>query len=289
MTDTRSYAVTRPAYIDHSHLVVRDLDAVSAFYQKMMGLSVLESSASGAVLGVDGTPLLTLTTDKNAVTAPRNAPGLYHTAFLMPNRTELGRWLVNAVANRVVIDGAADHLVSEAIYISDPEGNGIEIYADRPHAGWSFESSGRVRMASDPFDLQALYDVAPRDRWTGAVSGTAIGHIHLQVSNIPQAEAFFEGLLGMKTMANMGSAAFFATGNYHHHVGANIWHSRNAPARTGLMTGLSDYSIRYNDAASLAGTLAKLEALETKVTRDGDVSSFVDPWGMTVKLIAPVE
>lgn len=208
MTDTRSYAVTRPAYIDHSHLVVRDLDAVSAFYQRMMGLTVLENSASGAVLGVDGVPLLTLTTDKTAVTAPRNAPGLYHTAFLMPNRTELGRWLVNAVANRVVIDGAADHLVSEAIYISDPEGNGIEIYADRPHSGWSFESSGRVRMASDPFDLQALYDEAPRDEWTGAVPGTAIGHIHLQVSAIPQAEAFFEGLLGMKTMANMGSAAF---------------------------------------------------------------------------------
>jgi len=115
MTDSRSYALTRPAYIDHSHLVVRDLDAVSKFYQTMMGLTVLESSASGATLGVDGVPLLSLTTDKNAVTAPRNAPGLYHTAFLMPNRTELGRWLVNAVANRVVIDGAADHLVSEAI------------------------------------------------------------------------------------------------------------------------------------------------------------------------------
>lgn len=287
MTDTRGYAFTRPAHIDQSHLVVRDLDAVSAFYQTMMGFSVLESSASGVVLGVGALPLLTLTTDKNAVTAPRNAPGLYHTAFLMPSRAELGRWLVNAVANRVAIDGAADHLVSEAIYISDPEGNGIEIYADRPHGDWAFESSGRVKMASDPFDLQALYDTAPRDRWSGAVDGTAIGHIHLQVSSIPQAEDFFEGLLGMKTMANIGSAAFFATGAYHHHVGANIWHSRNAPARNGLMTGLSDYSIRYNDAATLAATLAKLDALETRITRNGAVSSFVDPWGMTVKLIAP--
>ena len=107
------------------------------------------------------------------------------------------------------------------------------------------------------------------------------------MSSIPQADAFFDSLLGMKTMAAMGTASFYATGQYHHHVGANIWHSRGAPARTAVMTGLTDYAIAYNDAAKLAETLQKLDSLEMKVTRNGDISSFQDPWGMTVKLIAP--
>ena len=281
-----SYALTRPAYIDQSHLVVTDLDLVSGFYQSMLGLKVIEKTASGEVLGVGGVRLLTLTTAKDARVAPRNAAGLFHTAFLMPDRTELARWLRHAAQNNVALDGASDHLVSEAIYLSDPEGNGIEIYADRPHEQWKFHQDGMVEMATLRLDLQALYNSAPEDRWDGMAEGTAIGHLHLQVGDIPQADAFYRDVLGLKLMARYPGASFFASGGYHHHLGANIWNSRGAAARADNMTGLSDYKIRFNDGETLNKTVSKLDELEIKSEkRDGGV--FVkDPWGIGLTLSA---
>lgn len=287
MTSTEtSYALTRPAYVDQSHLVVTDVARVSSFYQSMLGLKVIEKSASGEVLGVNGVPLLTLTTGKDVRVAPRNAAGLFHTAFLMPNRTELARWLRHAAHNNVVLDGASDHLVSEAIYLSDPEGNGIEIYADRPHEAWKFHQDGQVEMATLGLNLQALYDSAPQDAWNGMAVGTAIGHIHLQVGNIPEADTFYRDVLGLKLMARYPGASFFATGDYHHHVAANIWNSRGAGARTNGMTGLSDYTLRFNDKAALDKAVAKLDELEIRSEkRDGGVY-LTDPWGIGLTLAA---
>jgi catechol 2,3-dioxygenase len=286
MTSETSYALTRPAYIDQSHLVVTDLSLVSGFYQSMLGLKVIEKTASGEVLGVGDLPLLTLTTAKDAAIAPRNAAGLFHTAFLMPNRVELARWLRHAAHNNVVLDGASDHLVSEAIYLSDPEGNGIEIYADRPHEQWKFHQDGMVEMATLRLDLQALYNSAPDERWDGMAAGTAIGHLHLQVGDIPQADAFYHDVLGLKLMARYPGASFFATGGYHHHLAANIWNSRGATARAGNMTGLSDYKVRFNDKATLDAAVSKLDALEIKSEkRDGGVF-LKDPWGIGLTLSA---
>ncbi|MGG7579012.1 VOC family protein [Rhizobium sp. Nf11,1] len=286
MTTETSYALTRPAYIDQSHLVVTDLGLVSGFYQSMLGLKVIEKTTSGEVLGVGSHPLLTLTTAKDAAVAPRNAAGLFHTAFLMPDRTELARWLRHAAQNNVVLDGASDHLVSEAIYLSDPEGNGIEIYADRPHEQWKFLEDGMVEMATRRLDLQALYDSAPEDRWGGMAEGTAIGHLHLQVGDIPQADAFYRDVLGLKLMARYPGASFFATGGYHHHLAANIWNSQGATARADNMTGLSDYRIRFNDREALDAAVSRLEALEIKSEkRDGGVF-LKDPWGIGLTLSA---
>ncbi|PDT28343.1 glyoxalase [Rhizobium sp. L9] len=286
MTTETSYALTRPAYIDQSHLVVTDLGLVSGFYQSMLGLKVIEKTTSGEVLGVGGHPLLTLTMAKDAAVAPRNAAGLFHTAFLMPDRTELARWLRHAAQNNVVLDGASDHLVSEAIYLSDPEGNGIEIYADRPHEGWKFLEDGMVEMATRRLDLQALYNSAPEDRWGGMAEGTAIGHLHLQVGDIPQADAFYRDVLGLKLMARYPGASFFATGGYHHHLAANIWNSQGATARADNMTGLSDYRIRFNDKATLDAAVSRLDALElNSEKRDGGVF-LKDPWGIGLTLSA---
>jgi len=286
MTSETSYALTRPAHVGRSHLVVTDLASVSGFYQKMLGLSVLEKTASGEVLGVSGVPLLTLSTDSKAETAPRNAAGLFHTAFLLPDRTELARWLRHAAHNNVVLDGASDHLVSEAIYLSDPEGNGIEIYADRPHDVWKFHQDGQVEMATNRLDLQALYDSAPDDSWAGMADGTAIGHIHLQVGNIPEADTFYRDVLGLKIMARYPGASFFATGGYHHHVAANIWNSRGAGTRSEKMTGLADYSLHFNDKAALETAKAALETLEIKTeARDGGIF-LRDPWGIGLTLTA---
>ncbi|MGO4440524.1 VOC family protein [Rhizobium sp. RAF56] len=281
-----SYALTRPAYVNQSHLVVADLPLVSGFYQSMLGLKPIEKTASGEVLGVAGNPLLTLTTDRNARPAPRNAAGLFHTAFLMPNRTELARWLRHAANNGVVLEGASDHLVSEAIYLSDPEGNGIEIYADRQHEQWKFHQDGMVEMATLRLDLQSLYESAPEDRWDGMAEGSAIGHIHLQVGNIPEADAFYRDVLGLKLMARYPGASFFATGSYHHHVAANIWNSRGAGVRTEHMTGLSDYTLRFNDRTALDHAVAKLDELQIDSRRSEGGVSLRDPWGIGLTLTA---
>lgn len=281
-----SYALTRPIHVGHSHLIVKDLPLVSGYYQSMLGLNVIERHASGEALGVGAIPLLTLTTQGNAQRAPRTAAGLFHTAFLVPSRMELALWLRHAAANNVVLDGASDHLVSEAIYLSDPEGNGIEVYADRPHDEWKFHPDGGVEMATLRLNLQALHDSAPEGRWGGMADGTAIGHIHLQVGNIPEADAFYRDVLGLKVMARYPGASFFATGSYHHHVAANIWNSRGAQARADGMTGLSDYTLHFNDKAALNKAVAALEAHQIPTEkRDGGLF-LRDPWGIGVTLSA---
>ncbi|WJR67702.1 VOC family protein [Neorhizobium sp. CSC1952] len=280
------FALTRPAHVRGAHLVVGDLGLVSDFYRKIIGLKVLEKNASGEVLGVEGQPLLTLTTGNNVARAPRNAAGLFHTAFLVPDRRELARWLAHAAENDVRLDGASDHLVSEALYLSDPEGNGIEIYRDRKPEEWTYHPDGTVAMATERLNLQALYDSAPKESWNGMADGTAIGHIHLQVGDVPQADAFYRDVLGLKVMARYPGASFFATGGYHHHIAANIWNSRGAGTREENMTGLSDYTLRFNDKAALDKALAALEAQEIAATKTAEGFSLKDPWGIGLTLAA---
>ncbi|MFD1746599.1 VOC family protein [Rhizobium helianthi] len=282
----RPFALTRPAHVDGAHLVVQDLDVVSSFYQRIIGLSVLEESGSGQVLGAHGIPLLSLTTGNNVRRAPRQAAGLFHTAFLVPDRKALAAWLFHAAESGVQLDGASDHLVSEALYLSDPEGNGIEIYRDRTPMEWNYHADGTVEMATERLNLQALYNSAPQERFNGMEPGTVIGHIHLQVGDIPQADAFYRDVLGLKIMARYPGASFFATGGYHHHIAANIWNSRGAMAREDAMSGLSDYTIRFNDQAALDQAVQNLDTLEIAATRTGTGWTLQDPWGIGLTLAA---
>ncbi|MBB3947306.1 catechol 2,3-dioxygenase [Rhizobium skierniewicense] len=286
MTREKQFALTRPAYVGQAHLGVLDLDKVSDFYQKIIGLSVIERSASGHVLGVNGQPLLTLTTAKSATQAPGNAAGLFHTAFLMPSRSDLALWLTHVAHSNVQLQGASDHLVSEAIYLADPEGNGIEVYRDRTPDEWDYKPDGTIAMATERLDLQALYDSAPKATFAKAAEGTAIGHIHLQVGDIPQADAFYQDVLGLKIMARYPGASFFGSGAYHHHVAANIWNSRGAQARTDTMTGLSGYSLTFNEKASLDRAIAALDRMEIATERQSDGIALTDPWGIGLKLSA---
>jgi catechol 2,3-dioxygenase len=286
MADQQPFALTRPLHVGSAHLVVNDLATVSDYYQKVIGLSVIEKSPSGEVLGAGGKPLLTLTTGKDVSRAPRNAAGLFHTAFLVPNRKELAHWLANAAHNNVPLEGASDHLVSEAIYLSDPEGNGIEVYRDRAPLEWTYHQDGTVAMATDRLNLQELYNSAPKDSWGGMADGTAVGHIHLQVGDIPQADAFYRDVLGLKIMARYPGASFFATGDYHHHIAANIWNSRGAQKRATNMTGLSDYTVRFNDKAALDKALAALQVQEIDTTKTAEGWSLKDPWGIGLTLAA---
>ncbi|WP_117190567.1 VOC family protein [Rhizobium terrae] len=280
------FALTRPAHVRGAHLIVGDLPLVSGFYQKIIGLQVIEKTASGEVLGVGGQPLLMLTTGNNVARAPRNAAGLFHTAFLVPNRQELAHWLAHAAHNDIRLDGASDHLVSEAIYLSDPEGNGIEIYRDRRPEEWNYRPDGTVSMATERLNLQELYGSAPQTNWNGMAEGTAVGHIHLQVGDIPQADAFYRDVLGLKVMARYPGASFFATGDYHHHIAANIWNSRGARAREGNLTGLSDYTVRFNDKAALDRAVSALDAQEIATRKTAEGISLKDPWGIGLTLAA---
>lgn len=284
--NAQSFALTRPAYVGTTHLAVADLDGMANFYKTMLGFREFERGASGVLLGAGERPFLKLTTEANIRRGSRRSAGLFHNAFLVPDRTELARWLRHAAHSGVALDGASDHLVSEAIYLSDPEGNGIEIYRDRSPMEWKYKPDGQVEMSTLRLDLQALYDSAPDDAWNGMADGTAIGHIHLQVGNVPQADTFYKDVLGLKVMAATPGAHFYASGAYHHHIAANIWNSNGAGVREKGMTGLADFTLAFNDKAVLDQTIKAAEALEITPQRDGDAMVVTDPFGIGVRLAA---
>lgn len=233
-----------PMEIGRVALAVLDLDAQADFYARTLGLQVLSRQGGVAVLGAGDAPLLELRGDPALRRASGREPGLFHTAFLLPNRAALGRWLLHAVETRLPAQGASDHLVSEAIYLADPEGNGSEVYADRPRLGW-YHPDGRLRMGTEALDLQSLAQAAD-GRWTGAPVGTVVGHVHLQVGAVPPALEFYRDGLGFQVMDSMPSAAFFGAGGYHHHLAANVWNSRGAPPRSLPATGLAEVELRLD-------------------------------------------
>ncbi|MFN7103070.1 MAG: VOC family protein [Pseudorhizobium sp.] len=278
------FALTRPVHVEHVQLVVADLDQMSAYYQSVIGLRVIDRSRSGQVLGAGGRALLTLLHRPDAGRAPRTAAGLFHTAFLVPGRAELAHWLAHAAATGVRLDGASDHLVSEALYLTDPEGNGIEIYHDRPPEEWPYNPDGTVAMATDRLDLRELLAYAPQTAWDGMADGTAIGHIHLQVGDVAQAEAFYGGVMGLTVMARYPGASFLASGGYHHHIAANIWNSRGAGSRADNMTGLAGYTLHINDRQMLDRMTASLDAQQIATTPGPAGLRLADPWGIAITL-----
>jgi catechol 2,3-dioxygenase len=261
-----------PIEIGHVALAVRNLPTVATFYREVLGLEDLGGEASTRRLGTGSRVLLELRGDPAARPSTRAEAGLFHTAFLLPSRQALARWLVHAATSGVSLQGAADHRVSEAIYLADPEGNGIEVYADRPRAGWH-DTQGRIVMATDPLDLDALARAADA-RWTGAPEDTVIGHVHLQVGDLSAAGAFYGDLLGLPVTARYPGATFHGAGGYHHHVATNIWNSRGAKPRAFPATGLAELGL-VADAPELADI--RLRAGSSLLT---------DPWGTTITVAA---
>lgn len=256
--------MTYPLSIHSVTLTVHDIDAVGDFYERAMGLNRLSGDAATRVLGVDGQPLIQLQRDAAARKADRREAGLFHTAFLLPSRGDLARWLGHAAALQLPLQGASDHIVSEALYLADPEGNGIEIYIDRPASSWVWRD-GSVQMATDRLDLESLMRDAGDNHWQGAPAGTIIGHVHLQVGDLKQAEAFYTGTLGLDVTTHYPGATFYSTGGYHHHVATNVWNSRNAPLRQQPATGLAEVALMADASrAEMAG------------------KAFSDPWGTRI-------
>ena len=254
-------ALDAPAHIGSVTLLVRDLGKVAAFYEKALGLTISAASTERVSFGTaDGTILVRLVHAPGHRVPDAREPGLFHTAFLLPTRRDLANWLAHAQTVHVQIEGASDHLVSEAIYLSDPEGNGIEIYADRKRADWPREA-GMIKMATLPLDSASLMA-----EHSGDVAGYRfppdgrIGHVHLKVSDLVIAEAFYVETLGLKVMARYPGASFMGWGGYHHHVAVNVWQSRHAPKRAGDTIGLAQFDImRRADSALPANLTAAAE------------------------------
>lgn len=282
MTDIFFNHATAPLRIGRVTLRVRDLDAVAAFYQRVIGLSVLDHDAGQVTLGVAAVPLLVLRADPAA--SPRNPrdAGLFHTAFLLPTRADLGRWLAHAIKLGTRLDGASDHIVSEAIYLADPEGNGIEIYADRPVAQWR-DASDHIRMATEALDASDLL-AAGKGAWAGFPEGGIIGHVHLQIGDTERADSFYRDILGFELASRYPGASFFGSGGYHHHLAGNIWNSRHAGARPEAATGLETVEIVARDPGLQAAILSRAEAAGVAVTTEEDAPVLRDPWGTRIAL-----
>ena len=260
-------------------LTVRDLDRVSRFYQNVIGLSLIEADAQGHRLGVGRTVLLDLRHAPRAALADRRQAGLFHTAFLLPDRAALADWLIHAAGRGVALDGASDHLVSEALYLADPEGNGIEVYRDRDSADWTILPDGSVAMATLRLDLDDLLASGSGTPFDRLPPGTLVGHVHLQVGELPAAEAFWRERIGMDLMTRYTGANFFGAGGYHHHIGTNIWNSRGAGPRPQGTTGLAEVELLAAPQA-LADIAARLGVAA------GEPLIAHDPWGTLIAIRA---
>ncbi|MBL0371594.1 VOC family protein [Rhizobium sp. KVB221] len=281
-----SFAVTTPIHIHSAMLRVRDLATMTDFYNRYMGLDILSQSHLETVLGKDGATLLTLLAKSTDEPDDKRSAGLFHTAFLMPTRKDLGQWLIFAVRNKIPFTGFADHFVSEALYLDDPEGNGIEVYADRSPLGWKW-TDNLVTMGTEQLDLDNLVEGLPMEDSLPYVapSGFRIGHMHLRVGDVDKAEAFYIGTAGLeRTQRLSNSATFLANGHYHHHIGANIWQSRGAGKRKETMAGLE--SVSFSTALPLMdGLRGRLKASGADFRELGDVVEALDPWGTKVRFV----
>ena len=260
-------------------LTVSDLGRSQQFYERVIGLV----PASDGLLGAPGEPFLVLYGDRSAPPLNGRATGLYHFAILMPTRADLARSLRRIAEARWPLDGASDHLVSEALYLSDPDGNGIEIYRDRPREQWR-RREGRLEMATIPLDLDTLM-VESGDASAGVPSGTTIGHVHLQVADLDEAERFYSGALGLDvTVRGYPGALFVSAGGYHHHLGLNTWHSAGASPPLPGSVGLRSFEVRLPDRAAFEHTFERVRAAGIEgETVDGGVL-VRDPSGNGVLL-----
>jgi catechol 2,3-dioxygenase len=257
-----------PTAMGPVHLTVADLERSLEYYQRAVGLEVLESASGLAVLGAGGRDLIVLVEEPSARPA-HGCTGLYHFALLVPERADLARWLAHGMRDHVPMVGLSDHFVSEALYLSDPDEHGIEIYWDRPRHIW--EGQVAARMTTLPLDIPSLLAELPdphSEPFDGLPAGTSMGHVHLKVSGLGDTVTFYRDVIGFALMAQLGPyAAFLSAGGYHHHLGANTWDSAGASTPPPGSASLRHATIVVPGNEELERVLARIEgrghALET--------------------------
>lgn len=284
-------------HIGHVHLQVSDLENALVFYRDLIGLLPISHQPEliyhGRALSSTGTPPihLILTEHPQARPRPSHTTGLYHLAIRLPHRRALARLFQRITVLNYPLQGFADHKVSEAIYLADPEGNGLEFYTDRPREHWP-KQGNQVSMTTDPLDVDSLLAELAGDStsWTGIDPDTDLGHIHLQVSDLSQAEAFYHDLIGLEvTQRSYPGALFFSAGGYHHHIGTNTWTSRDASPPPQDAVGLVSYSLHLPTAESWSKLISHLVENDVKIQRwmdyDSTLSALVfDPFEIGLEL-----
>jgi catechol 2,3-dioxygenase len=268
-------------------LQVAELDRSLAYYTGVLGFRVLKRTAGGALLGAHGddAPLVELRERKGASPAPqRGRLGLYHFAILLPDRAALGR-LVAHLAATGARAGASDHLVSEALYLQDPDGLGIEVYADRPRAGWRHRDR-ELLMDTRPLDLESLVRAAGGEPWSGMPAGTVVGHVHLHVADTEEAAAFYHAALGLdRVVWSYPGALFLSAGGYHHHLGLNTWAGPGAVPARDTDARLLEWTVHVPTAADAAAAAGSMRDAGHAVTEVADGWLATDPWGTVLRIV----
>lgn len=260
-------------------LRVANLDRTTRFYRDVIGLAVIERIEERAILGAGDEPLLVLRHDDTAPSRRRAETGLYHNAFRVPSRQALGDALVR-IRDRWSLSGAADHGVSEALYLTDPENNDVEVYRDYPRTDWPIAQNGHVHFSSRLLDLASLQSAAVGNR--GVPPGTDLGHVHLEVRSLDAFERFYVGLLGFEVRAELPGAIFVAAGDYHHHVAANTWHRRTAPLRGGR--GILWFELVVPDETTIDAIRRRLAGRCIGVERNPAGMTVTDPNGIDIRI-----
>jgi catechol 2,3-dioxygenase len=274
-------------YMGEVHLTSTDLQESLFFYQFAVGMTVLRRTAQDATLGVAGRPLVRLTEVKGAPRADEGTTGLFHFALRVPTRFDLARSLYHLSESGVRVSGA-DHAVSEAIYFSDPDGSGIEIYRDRPRESWTFTPQGVLKMGTEVLDfagiLGELGDTPPT--WTGLHPYTIMGHVHLRAARLDESESFYRDAVGFDLMLRYGGqASFLSAGGYHHHLGINTWAGVGAPQPLPGTVGLRWYTVHLHDDDERAALIARLNAWGAKPGIAEGAVIVHDPSGIEIRFL----
>jgi catechol 2,3-dioxygenase len=283
----RNYRLPESAHIGRVRLQVADLERSIAYYETVIGFRVLGRDERVARMGAQGDDrVLVELHEKPGVrsVARRGHIGLYHFAILLPDRAALGRFLAH-LGELGVRAGMSDHIVSEALYLTDPDGLGIEVYADRPRSTWR-ELDSQLAMASDPLDVDSVIAAAKGEPWTGAPLGTTIGHVHLYVRDLEQAEGFYHQGLGLdKIVWSYPGALFMSAGGYHHHLGTNTW-ATGAPLATDDEARLLDWEVVVPTAADADAAAQSISDAGHPVERSEQGHTARDPWGTALRVVA---
>ncbi|MBO0472199.1 catechol 2,3-dioxygenase [Enterococcus sp. DIV0840] len=263
-------------------LNVQNLEKMTVFYTKMIGLVLLKKENNTAFLGAqDSSEAIMILEELVDPVVKDQTTGLYHTAFLLPSRKDLGNSLLWLLQNNVEI-GEADHGYSEAIYLSDPEGNGIEIYRDKPISDWDIHEDGEIIGVTEQLDADGV--VAEADgQWLGMAPGSRIGHVHLQVADLEETEKFYEQL-GFSLKSNFGRRAkFFAAGVYHHHIGTNTWNGEHVALIGENQLGLVWYTFQLPSREAFELFIKELDESAVEYAKENDQITIQDPNGMQIK------
>jgi catechol 2,3-dioxygenase len=293
-TSANSFGIAPPRFrlppathVGGVHLQVSDLPQSVAYYEHVLGLRVHSATSSTVALGShDSAPLVWLQTSNGVKPARRGALGLFHFAILLPEREALGKFAAHLSRTRVLV-GMADHSVSEALYLWDPDGLGIEVYADRPRSAWR-QRDRELVMTTDPLDISNVIKAGGNRPWEEMPSGTKIGHVHLHVGNLDEGERFYHAALGLdKTVWTYPGALFMAVGGYHHHLGTNTWSP--GPRAKDDEARLLDWELVVPSAEVVSEAASSMRNAGYGVERTDDGSTAVDPWGTRVHIIPAAE